>query len=177
MIELSEKGKITDKQSVVIIVGSNRDLVPLQESRILKILDGVGVRYEVSVISAHRNPKELRDYCAKIIEVNRRVVVICVAGMSAALPGVVASHLCDRPVIGVALSSDILNGQDAMYAMARMPSGTPVAFVGINKAGLENAAYLTCRIIGTWNVAVQESFFRYLATETKEAQIGVILSE
>jgi len=177
LIELPEKGKITDKLSVGIILGSESDIETLKKSRMLEILDKVGIRYEVSVISAHRNPEILHKYCADAKEINRRVIFIGVAGMSAALPGMIATYVWDRPVIGVALSSSILNGQDAMYAMTRMPSGVPVAFAGIDKAGLENAAYLVCRIIAMWNAAVDDSFSRFIAAEAKPAKIGIISSK
>jgi len=104
------------------------------------ILRKAGVAFETRVLSAHRNPDELRGY----VRGSGAEVFICLAGLSAALPGAVAA-LTDRPVIGVPLSAR-LGGLDALLSIAQMPRGVPVACVGIDAA--ENGALLALRILG-----------------------------
>lgn len=122
---------------VAIISGSKSDQHVVD--RILRVLDERGVSYEHVVISAHRNPKELDQY----VECSDARVFIAVAGMSAALPGAVAART-ERPVIGVPVSGKLL-GIDALLSIVQMPTGVPVACVGID-AG-ENAALLALRML------------------------------
>lgn len=114
---------------VVIILGSESDQKIVKESQMVDLFEAVGISYEVAIISAHRNLQELTNYCVKTQEEGAQVY-IGVAGMAAALPGAIASHIRWRPVIGVPLSSDILQGLDALLSMVRMPSGIPVAVPG-----------------------------------------------
>src|SRR5712692_2482301 len=111
----------------------------------LVVLDEKGVDYEFEVRSAHRTPDAVAEY-AKTARDRGLRVLICGAGLSAALPGVVASHT-DLPVIGVPLRSSlsVLDGLDALLAMTQMPPGVPVAAVGVDNA--RNAAVLAARIL------------------------------
>jgi 5-(carboxyamino)imidazole ribonucleotide mutase len=111
----------------------------------LDLLDEQGVGYEFEVRSAHRTPDAVADY-AKTARDRGLRVIICGAGLSAALPGVVASHT-DLPVIGVPLRSSlsVLDGLDALLAISQMPTGVPVATVGVDNA--RNAAALALRIL------------------------------
>ncbi len=122
---------------IAVISGSKSD----QEivDKILRRLEERGASFEHKVLSAHRNPKELEQY---IRESDARVF-IGVAGLSAALPGVIASRTA-KPVIGVPVSAK-LGGLDALLSIAQMPSGVPVACVGIDNG--ENAALLALRIL------------------------------
>lgn len=122
---------------IAVISGSKSD----QEivDKILRRLEERGASYEHMILSAHRNPKELEKY---ISESNAKVF-IGVAGLSAALPGYIASRT-ERPVIGVPVSAK-LGGLDALLSIVQMPPGVPVACVGID-AG-ENAALLALRIL------------------------------
>ncbi|KKM64972.1 hypothetical protein LCGC14_1346000, partial [marine sediment metagenome] len=97
------------------------------------------IPYDLQIISAHRNPNELDEYIKKC----ESLVYIAVAGLSAALPGVIASKT-DKPVIGVPVSSK-LGGLDALLSIVQMPPGVPVASVGIDRG--ENAALLAIRIL------------------------------
>lgn len=126
---------------VAIIAGSASDRKIVDEA--VSVLQEAGVSYDLQVISAHRNPDILEDYIKK----SDAEVFICIAGLSAALPGVVASRT-DRPVVGVPVSGT-LGGIDALLSIAQMPSGVPVACVGINNG--ENGAYLALRILGEKN--------------------------
>jgi 5-(carboxyamino)imidazole ribonucleotide mutase len=128
---------------VGILVGSESDRDRMQAA--LDLLDERGVGYEFEVRSAHRTPDAVAEY-AKTARDRGLRVLICGAGLSAALPGVVASHT-DLPVIGVPLRSSlsVLDGLDALLAISQMPPGVPVATVGVDNA--RNAAALALRIL------------------------------
>jgi 5-(carboxyamino)imidazole ribonucleotide mutase len=108
-------------------------------------LDEAGIAYEFDVRSAHRMPDSVAEYARTARERGLRVL-ICGAGLSAALPGAVAAHT-DLPVIGVPLKSSmsVLDGLDALLAIAQMPPGVPVATVGVDNA--RNAGALAVRIL------------------------------
>jgi len=125
------------KGKVAIIVGSKRDLEYAE--RAAKVLSEHGVGYDIRVLSAHRNPKELEEYIAK----SDADIFIAMAGLAAHLPGFIASR-SEKPVIGVPLNV-ALGGLDSLLSIAQMPKGVPVATVGINNP--ENAAYLAIRIL------------------------------
>ena len=129
---------------VGILVGSESDRERMQAA--LDLLDEKGVGYELEVRSAHRTPDAVAEY-ARTARARGLRVLICGAGLSAALPGVVAAH-SDLPVIGVPLRSSlsVLDGLDALLAITQMPPGVPVAAVGVDNA--RNAAALAVRILG-----------------------------
>lgn len=122
---------------IAVISGSKSDQMIVD--RILSKLNDEGVSFEHRVLSAHRNPRELEEY---ITGTDARIF-IAVAGLSAALPGVIASRT-HRPVIGVPVSAK-LGGLDALLSIVQMPPGVPVACVGIDNG--ENAALLAIRIL------------------------------
>jgi len=124
---------------VAIIMGSNSDR-PVAE-KALKVLEEHKVPYEVRVISAHREPDALATYLKESRD--SVAVIIAIAGLSAALPGVIASKT-EKPVIGVPVSGKLL-GMDALLSMVQMPSGVPVGVVGIDNGA--NAALLALRIL------------------------------
>jgi len=128
---------------VGILVGSESDRERMQGA--FEVLDKEGVGYEFDVRSAHRTPDAVADYAKTARERGLRVL-ICGAGLAAALPGAVAAHT-DLPVIGVPLKSSlsVLDGLDALLAIAQMPPGVPVAAVGVDNA--RNAAALAVRIL------------------------------
>jgi phosphoribosylaminoimidazole carboxylase PurE protein len=132
-----------DAPLVGIIMGSKNDMPKMEPAG--EALEGAGIRYEVRVMSAHRDPDTVRDYC-----VNARMrglrVIIAGAGMSAALPGVAAAHT-DLPVIGVPIGGKNLGGLDALLSAVQMPPGVPVGCVAID--GAKNAGLLAARIIGS----------------------------
>ena len=129
---------------VGILVGSESDRERMQPA--LDLLEERGVEYEFEVRSAHRTPDAVAEYARNARERGLRVL-ICGAGLSAALPGAVAAH-SDLPVIGVPFRSSlsVLDGLDALLAIAQMPPGVPVAAVGVDNA--RNAAALALRILG-----------------------------
>ena len=122
---------------ISILAGSKSDERVYQKA--VDVLDKEGIPFELKILSAHRNPIELDEY----VKNSKANVFICVAGLSAALPGVVASKT-QKPVIGVPVSAK-LGGLDALLSIAQMPPGVPVACVGIDNA--KNAAHLAIRIL------------------------------
>jgi phosphoribosylaminoimidazole carboxylase PurE protein len=132
-----------DAPRVGIIMGSKSDMPEMEKAG--AELEERGILYEMRVASAHRDPDLVADY-AKNAQMRGLRVIIAGAGLSAALPGVVAAHT-HLPVIGVPLTSknSASGGLDALLAIAQMPPGVPVACVGLNAA--RNAAILAARIL------------------------------
>jgi 5-(carboxyamino)imidazole ribonucleotide mutase len=132
-----------DTPLVGIIMGSKSDMPEMEKAG--EILAEKGIRYEVRVMSAHRDPDTVADYC-KNARMRGLRVIIAGAGLSAALPGVAAAH-SDLPVIGVPLSSRLsaMGGLDAILSIVQMPPGVPVACVGLDNA--RNAGHLAARIL------------------------------
>ena len=128
---------------VGILVGSESDRERMQAA--LDELSERGVPHEFEVRSAHRTPDAVAEYARSARDRGIRVL-ICGAGLAAALPGVVAAHT-DLPVIGVPLrsSKSILDGLDALLSIVQMPPGVPVATVGVDNA--RNAAVLAAQIL------------------------------
>jgi 5-(carboxyamino)imidazole ribonucleotide mutase len=122
---------------VAVISGSSSDAAITD--KVKKVLEENKVTYDVQIISAHRDPDRLDAY----IRASKAKIFIAIAGLSAALPGVIASKT-DKPVIGVPVSGT-LNGLDALLAIAQMPKGVPVACVGVDNG--DNAAWLAIRIL------------------------------
>lgn len=168
--------------NIAVVLGSQSDLEQVKSSRMVEILDQVSKSYDISIISAHRNPSELTEYCYQAVMVGGAKVLIGVAGMSAALPGAIASIIgklgTPMPVIGVPLpSTEFPDGQDALLSMVRMPPGMPVAVCGIGKSGLHNAAILACQIVSLTDLKVCDSLNNYISRNTKPIQLGVQLTE
>ena len=132
-----------DTPRVGILMGSKSDMEKMDAAA--KELESRGILHEVRVMSAHREPELVADY-AKNAKMRGVQVIIAGAGLSAALPGVVAAHT-PLPVIGVPLTSarSVAGGLDALLSIAQMPPGVPVACVGVDSA--RNAAVLAARIL------------------------------
>ncbi|MCD4806004.1 5-(carboxyamino)imidazole ribonucleotide mutase [Methanococcoides sp. SA1] len=122
---------------ISILMGSESDHAIA--TRVTSVLEDTDYSFEVEVISAHRDPEKLEEYIAK----SDANVFIGIAGLSAALPGVIASKTM-KPVIGVPVSAK-LGGLDALLSIVQMPPGVPVASVGIDNGA--NAAKLAIRIL------------------------------
>ena len=142
---------------VGVVVGSKTDTELIQPA--LDTLKQLGIDYEFSVISAHRNPEKLKEYG---LEVEKRglKVIIAAAGYAAHLPGVLASWTT-LPVIGVPLPTSELKGIDALFSISQMPGGVPVACTGIGKSGAKNAALLAAQILGAEHKEIRETYRRY----------------
>lgn len=130
-----------DLPQVGIIMGSKNDKPKMQPAG--AALEAAGIRYEVRVMSAHRDPALVTEYCTNA-RLRGLKVIIAGAGMSAALPGVAAAHT-DLPVIGVPILGKSLGGLDALLSAVQMPPGIPVACVAID--GAKNAGVLAARML------------------------------
>ena len=122
---------------ISIIAGSASDQQIVQ--KVTTVLDEEGISYDYQVLSAHRDPDRLDEY----VRTSDAQIFIAIAGLSAALPGVIAART-SRPVIGVPVSGS-LGGLDALLSIVQMPKGVPVACVGIDNGA--NAAHLAIRIL------------------------------
>jgi len=145
------------KIQVAIMMGSKSDFEVMQEAA--DILKDFEVSYEMRVLSAHRTPKETAEY-AEGLRANGVCVVICGAGASAALSGVVAAHTT-LPVIGIPIDATSLNGLDALLSTVQMPPGVPVGSVAIGKPGAKNAALLALRILGVHDAAIADKLEKF----------------
>jgi len=142
---------------VAIVMGSKSDADLMQPA--VEVLSGLGIDYEMSVISAHRNPERVRQYGLEARERGIEVI-IAAAGGAAHLPGVLASWTT-LPVIGVPLPTSELKGIDALCSIAQMPAGIPVACMAIGPAGVKNAAYLAAEILGLKHDEIRKAYENY----------------
>lgn len=136
-------------------MGSDSDLKVM--SKAADMLEKLGIEYEMTIISAHREPDVFFEY-AKSAEEKGFKVIIAGAGMAAHLPGMCAA-IFPMPVIGVPMSGKNLDGQDALYSIVQMPPGIPVATVAID--GGMNAAILAARILAVSDAALLERLKAY----------------
>ena len=130
---------------VGIIMGSDSDLPTMVEAA--QVLDQFGVKFELTIVSAHRTPNRMYSYAQSAVERGLKVI-IAGAGGAAHLPGMVAA-LTPLPVIGVPVKTSTLNGNDSLLSIVQMPKGIPVATVAIGNAA--NAGLLAVRILGASN--------------------------
>lgn len=138
-------------------MGSASDEPVVNET--VKVLEEMGVDYEVRVLSAHRRPDAVREY-ATTARQRGIEVLIAAAGGSAALPGVLASW-CTLPIIGIPLASSELKGMDALLSIAQMPPGIPVACVAVGSWGARNAGYLAAQIVGGKHEGIRRAYEAY----------------
>lgn len=127
---------------VAVIMGSKSDFNVVKPA--VSVLKSFGVETEVRVISAHRTPEEAHNFSTRAID-NGTEVIICAAGKAAHLGGVIAANTT-LPVIGLPVKTDMMGGLDSLLSIVQMPSGIPVATVGVN--GGENAGLLALQILG-----------------------------
>jgi phosphoribosylaminoimidazole carboxylase PurE protein len=144
------------KKDVLIIIGSTSDQPYADEA--MATLEKLGLTCQMEVSSAHRHPDRTSEL-ARTAADNGFKVIICMAGMAAHLPGVVAAY-SNLPVIGVPLPAS-LEGVDSVLSMVQMPPGIPVATVAVGKAGAKNSAVLAARIIGLSDPEIAARHRRY----------------
>ena len=144
-----------EKAVVGIVMGSDSDM-PIM-AKAADILEELGVPYEMTIISAHREPDVFFDY-AKNAEKKGFKVIIAGAGMAAHLPGMCAA-IFPMPVIGIPMHTTSLGGRDSLYSIVQMPSGIPVATVAIN--GGANAGLLAAKILATSDAALLKRLKAY----------------
>ncbi len=147
---------MSEEIKVAVIMGSKSDSDVMEACTVE--LDKLGIKYEVKISSAHRNPDGTRRF---VEEAEKRGVKVFIAGagMSAALPGFIAS-LTTCPVIGIPIDSGLPGGIDALLSMVQMPPGLPVATVAVGKAGARNAAILAAEILGVTEDSVKDRLLR-----------------
>ncbi len=138
-------------ERVLIVCGSQSDMHIAEKAS--GILKGFGIEHKIEVASAHRNPEKLEELVSK----SQAEVFIAVAGLSAALPGVIASKTV-KPVIGVPVAVK-LEGLDALLSMMQMPSGIPVATVGVENA--KNAAHLAAEMLALKDGSLKKKLEEY----------------
>lgn len=149
---------------VGIIMGSQSDWSVMKT--VSDTLESFGVPHETKVMSAHRTPKRLDDYCTSAKERGLKVI-IAGAGMAAALPGAAAA-LTPLPVLGVPMEGKLMGGLDALLAMAQMPGGIPVGTLAVGKAGAKNAAILAVSILATSDDDMAAKLDAFRAKQTAE---------
>lgn len=140
---------------VGILMGSKSDLDVVKPA--VNVLKKFGVETEVRVISAHRTPDEAHEFAANARQ-NGMEVLICAAGKAAHLGGVIAA-LTTLPVIGLPVKTDMMGGLDSLLSIVQMPSGIPVATVGVN--GGENAGLLALQILGIKYPEIEKQLAQY----------------
>ena len=132
---------------IAILLGSKNDMPFVEAAEIyFKYFD---LDYEVRISSAHRNPKDVAEFCKAAKEKGYKVI-IAAAGMAAHLAGAVAAHTI-LPVLGVPLPGGIMDGMDALLSTVQMPAGVPVATFAVGKAGMRNAAVFAAQILALEN--------------------------
>lgn len=149
-------------KKVGIILGSISDIE--QAKKAGNILNELKIPYEVTIASAHRTPGDVKNYSQKAVD-RGLGVIIAVAGLSAALPGVVAAHTL-LPVIGVPVSAGSLGGMDALLSMAQMPPGIPVSSVGIDNG--RNGALLAARILAISDETISLRLASYMEKQSEK---------
>jgi phosphoribosylaminoimidazole carboxylase PurE protein len=140
---------------VAIILGSKSDIGVAEKAE--KILREFGIEYATHIMSAHRTPNKVKKFASEA-EQNGIGVIIAIAGLSAHLPGVLSS-MTILPIIGVPVGCGPLAGEDALYSIVQMPSGIPVASVGIDNG--TNAALFAVEILSVGDVSLREKMRGY----------------
>jgi 5-(carboxyamino)imidazole ribonucleotide mutase len=144
---------------VALITGSKNDETYVKPA--MELLEELGITYEYTVISAHRNPAKLREYVINAPDKGIEIF-IAAAGAAAHLPGVIASwNEAASPVIGIPLPTSELKGVDSLYSIVQMPAGVPVACVGIGTSGAKNAALLAAQILGLKYETINKAIRKY----------------
>jgi 5-(carboxyamino)imidazole ribonucleotide mutase len=145
------------KPVVGIVVGSDSDLPLIQETT--GVLEELDVPFEITIGSAHRTPDRVAEYASKAGDRGIRVI-IAAAGLSAHLPGVIASKTL-LPVIGIPVDSGPLSGVDALYSIVQMPGGVPVAAMSIGRSGARNAGIFAAQIVALTEPQIAERLADY----------------
>lgn len=149
---------------VGIVMGSDSDMPVM--SKAADVLEEFGISYDMRIISAHREPDVFFEY-AKEAESKGFKVIIAGAGMAAHLPGMCAA-IFPMPVIGIPMSSTVLDGQDALYSIVQMPPGIPVASVAIN--GGKNAGILAAKMLAMSDDALLDKLKKFSEKMKSEVQ-------
>ena len=158
--------KINKNLKVAIVMGSQSDYKTMKLSA--KFLKKMGIKFETSIISAHRTPKRMYEFASSVIK-NNIGVIIAGAGGSAHLPGMI-SALTSVPVLGVPIESKKLKGLDSLLSIAQMPKGVPVGTLAIGEDGAINAGLLAASIIANNNANVKKRLNNWRLKQTKSVK-------
>jgi phosphoribosylaminoimidazole carboxylase PurE protein len=151
---------------VGIIMGSDSDLPVMEKAA--QILERFGLRYFLTVASAHRTPDRVAEIARRAEEEDWKVL-IAGAGMAAHLAGFFAAHTV-VPVIGVPMDSSSLKGLDALLSTVQMPGGVPVATMGLGSAGAKNAGLMAVHILAAFDPSLREKLKEYREEQRREIQ-------
>ena len=154
---------MTMDPTVGIIMGSKSDWPTM--SHAADTLERLGVPYETRVVSAHRTPDLLFEYCASARDRGLKVI-IAGAGGAAHLPGMAAAKT-PLPVFGVPVESRALSGMDSLLSIVQMPAGIPVGTLAIGKAGAVNAGLLAAAVLATGDETVRAALDAYRSAQTR----------
>lgn len=156
--------------TISIIMGSKSDLPIMQNA--CNILDEFEVPYETKIVSAHRTPKRLYEFCESAQQ-NGIKVIIAGAGGAAHLPGMVAA-MTPIPVLGVPVESRALKGLDSLLSIAQMPYGIPVGCLAIGEAGAKNSALLAIAILALSDENLAKKLDKFRQKQTESVKIEPI---
>ena len=148
-------------------MGSKSDFQTMKHA--VEMLDKFGVAYETKIISAHRTPKRLYEFCESAKK-NGIKVIIAGAGGAAHLPGMVAA-MTELPVLGVPVESKSLKGLDSLLSIAQMPAGIPVGCLAIGEAGAKNAAILAISILALSDKKLAEKLVNFRKDQTASVSL------
>lgn len=154
---------------ISIIMGSKSDYATMQHA--CKILDEFEVNYETKVVSAHRTPKRLYDFCETAKKRGIKII-IAGAGGAAHLPGMAAA-ITDLPVLGVPVESRALKGLDSLLSIAQMPAGIPVGCLAIGEAGAKNSALLAISILALSDKKLEKKLIEFRKNQTDLVKIDI----
>ena len=159
---MSDDYTTVDGAMVGVLMGSKSDWPTMQAST--EMLSQLGIAYECNVISAHRAPARLADYC-KTAQPRGLKVLICAAGGAAHLAGAAAAQ-SQLPVLGCPMQGWSLDGMDSLLSTVQMPSGVPVATFAVGKAGAVNAALFAAAILGLSDNAIESKLKEFRAAQS-----------
>tara|TARA_B100000959_G_C14936827_1_gene606074 strand:+ start:1277 stop:1738 length:462 start_codon:yes stop_codon:yes gene_type:complete len=148
---------------VVILIGSETDRVTMEAAN--PYYEYFNIDFEIKVMSAHRNPKEVHDFSSEAAS-NGYKIIIAAAGMAAHLAGAVKS-VSSLPVIGVPLDGGVLTGLDSLLSTVQMPKGVPVATMSVGKHGAINAAILSAEILALNDKEINKKLLDFKASGAK----------
>jgi len=163
-----------EKKAIVsVVMGSDSDLPIMNES--IKVLESFGIAHEVFLTSAHRSPERTASFARDAGQRGLKIIIVG-AGAAAHLAGVIASQTL-LPVIGIPIDATALGGIDALFSIAQMPGGVPVATMAVGKAGAKNAALLAIRILALGDKTLQEklqAFVQQMAEDIEKKQENLL---
>jgi 5-(carboxyamino)imidazole ribonucleotide mutase len=153
---------------ISIIMGSKSDLATMKHA--CEMLDKFQISYETKVVSAHRTPKRLYEFC-ELAKKRGVKIIIAGAGGAAHLPGMAAA-ITDLPVLGVPVESRALKGLDSLLSIAQMPAGIPVGCLAIGEAGAKNAALLAVAILALSDEKLAKKLEKFRKEQTAAVKIN-----